>query len=400
VRDRLAEKIDHRTETLAALRRRSFRLALEELGVRDSVLSEELAACYFRHRYEELQLFADASEVIGQLADRYVLGLITNGNSDLDGSRLPGVFAFRLVADSIGIRKPDTRMFTMAAAAVPCRPAELVHVGDDLDKDVTAPRAAGARGVLLDRTGASRSANAVSNATITSLAELPAVIDALDAQAAANRGSVGVGPHPMPWPPDSHFDPDLLAQGDRRNVVDRYRYWRTEAVVADLDKRRHPFHVAIENWQHDLNIGTVVRNANAFLASSVRVVGRRRWNRRGAMVTDRYQHVEHHASIAELVTWAAREGLELVAIDNVPGALPIDRVELPRRCVLLFGQEGCGLSDEARQAAQLVCSIRQFGSTRSINAGVASGIAMHAWTSRYANRVDEQADADGQSPRR
>ena len=400
VRDRLAEKIDHRTETLSALRRRSFRVALEELGVSDAPLVEELATCYFRHRYDDLRLFDDASAMIARLSDRYVLGLITNGNSDLDGSRLPGVFAFRLVADSIGIRKPDPRMFTMAAAAVPCRPAELVHVGDDLDKDVTAPRAAGARGVLLDRAGPSRSANAVADATIASLTELPAVLDAFDAQSAADRGSVGVGPHPRPWPPDSHFDPELLAQGDRRNVVDRYRYWRTEAVVADLDKRRHPFHVAIENWQHDLNIGTVVRNANAFLASSVRVVGRRRWNRRGAMVTDRYQHVEHHASIAELVAWAEHEGLELVAIDNVPGALPIDRVDLPRRCVLLFGQEGCGLSDEARDAAHLVCSIRQFGSTRSINAGVASGIAMHAWTSRYAGRIDEQADADGQSPRR
>ena len=323
-----------------------FRVALEELGVRDSVLSEELAACYFRHRYHELRLFDDASEVIGRLAGRYVLGLITNGNSDLDGSRLPGVFAFRLVADSIGIRKPDPRMFTMAAAAVPCRPAELVHVGDDLDKDVTAPRAAGARGVLLDRTGVTRSANSVSDATITSLAELPAVIDALDAQSAANRGSVGVGPHPMPWPPDSHFDPELLAQGDRRNVVDRYRYWRTEAVVADLDKRRHPFHVAIENWQHDLNIGTVVRNANAFLASSVRVVGRRRWNRRGAMVTDRYQHVEHHASIAELVTWAER-GARACRDRQCAGHAPMDRVDLPRRCVLLFGQEGSGLSVEA-----------------------------------------------------
>ena len=177
----------------------------------------------------------------------------------------------------------------------------------------------------------------------------------------------------------------LLASGDRRNVIDRYRYWRTEEVVADLDTRRHPFHVAIENWQHDLNIGTVVRNANAFLAASVRVVGRRRWNRRGAMVTDRYQHVEHHASVEDLAAWADDAGLPLVAIDNLPGAVPIDCVELPRRCVLLFGQEGGGLSDGAREAAAFVCSIRQFGSTRSINAGVASGIAMHTWTSRHAH---------------
>ncbi|MSV91170.1 MAG: RNA methyltransferase, partial [Actinobacteria bacterium] len=107
----------------------------------------------------------------------------------------------------------------------------------------------------------------------------------------ADLATVGVGPHPQPWPLDPRFDPELLAEGDRRNVVDRYRYWRLEAIVADLDERRHPFHVAIENWEHDLNIGTVVRNANAFLANAVHIIGRRRWNRRGAMVTDRYQHV-------------------------------------------------------------------------------------------------------------
>ena len=108
---------------------------------------------------------------------------------------------------------------------------------------------------------------------------------------------VGVGPHPQPWPDDPRLDPALLAAGDRRNVVDGYRYWRRDAIVADLDARRHPFHVAVENWQHDLNIGSVVRNANAFLAAEVHIVGRRRWNRRGAMVTDRYQHVRHHATL-------------------------------------------------------------------------------------------------------
>jgi tRNA G18 (ribose-2'-O)-methylase SpoU len=167
-------------------------------------------------------------------------------------------------------------------------------------------------------------------------------------------------------------------------VVDRYRYWRRDAIVADLDLRRHGFHVAIENWEHDLNIGTVVRNANAFLAAEVHIVGRRRWNRRGAMVTDRYQHVRHHPTIAELTAWAEAEGLPLVGIDNLPGAVPLEEAALPERCVLLFGQEGPGLSPEARAAAALVCSIAQFGSTRSINAGVASGIAMHAWIRQHA----------------
>jgi tRNA G18 (ribose-2'-O)-methylase SpoU len=195
---------------------------------------------------------------------------------------------------------------------------------------------------------------------------------------------VGVGPWPGEWPTDTRFDPELLADGDRRNVVDRYRYWRREAIVADLDTRRHDFHVAVENWQHDLNIGTVVRTANAFLAREVHIVGRRRWNRRGAMVTDRYQHVRYHPTVEDLLEFAQSSGLALVGVDNLPGAVPLESVKLPRHCLLLFGQEGPGLSEPARQAAELVCSIAQYGSTRSINAGVASGIAMHTWVRQHA----------------
>jgi tRNA G18 (ribose-2'-O)-methylase SpoU len=202
-----------------------------------------------------------------------------------------------------------------------------------------------------------------------------------DAEAAE---MVGVGPHPEPWPDDPRLDPELLADGDRRNVIDRYRYWRHEAIVSDLDRRRHPFHVAIENWSHDMNIGTVVRNANAFAAAAVHVVGRRRWNRRGAMVTDRYQHLLHHPGIDEFVAWADAEGLPIWGIDNLPGSQPIETAALPERVVLLFGQEGPGLSEAARAAAATVLSITQFGSTRSINAGVASGIAMHTWTRQHA----------------
>ena len=116
--------------------------------------------------------------------------------------------------------------------------------------------------------------------------------------------SVGVGPWAGAWPDEPRYDPELLAAGDRRNVVDRYRYWTVEAIVADLDPGRHPFHVAIENFAHDLNIGTVVRTANAFLAAEVHIVGRRRWNRRGAMVTDRYQHLRHHGDVAALAALA------------------------------------------------------------------------------------------------
>ena len=195
---------------------------------------------------------------------------------------------------------------------------------------------------------------------------------------------VGVGPYPRPWPEDPRLDPVLLREGDRRNVIDAYRYWRVEAIVADLDPHRHDFHVAIENWAHDLNIGNVVRTANAFLAREVHIVGRRRWNRRGAMVTDRYQHIRHHEDIAGLAAWAAAESLPIIAIDNLPGAEPLESVALPRECVLLFGQEGPGLTSPACEVATQVCSIAQFGSTRSINAAVAAGIAMHAWIRQHA----------------
>jgi tRNA G18 (ribose-2'-O)-methylase SpoU len=196
---------------------------------------------------------------------------------------------------------------------------------------------------------------------------------------------VGVGPHPEPWPDDPRLDLELLANGDRRNVVDQYRYWHNDAIVADLDRRRFPFHVAIENWQHDMNIGSVVRNANAFLAAEVHIVGRRRWNKRGAMVTNRYQHIRYHSSIDEFVAWAKAADLLIIGIDILVGSEPIDEAVLPERCILLFGQEGPGLSDEARAAVERVCSIRQFGSTRSINAGVASGIAMYEWIRRHSN---------------
>ncbi len=202
---------------------------------------------------------------------------------------------------------------------------------------------------------------------------------------------VGVGPWPGPWPtgPGSEvYDEELLAGGDRRNVVDRYRYWSLEAIRADLDTRRHPFHVAIENWLHDFNIGTIVRSANAFLAAEVHVVGRRRWNRRGAMVTDRYQHVRHHASVAELVDHLADRpdgAVPVWGIDNLPGSRPLETTALPRRVCLLFGQEGPGLSDAARAACTGTLSIAQFGSTRSINASAAAAIAMHAWVRAHAD---------------
>lgn len=196
----------------------------------------------------------------------------------------------------------------------------------------------------------------------------------------------GVGPWPggrEEWPDDEHYDPELLEHGDTRNVIDRYRYWRMEAIVADLDEHRHPFHVAIENWQHDMNIGSIVRSANAFAADTVHIVGRRRWNKRGAMVTDRYQHVLHHATVDELVEWARTEKLPIIAIDNVPGCVKIETFTWPERCLMLFGQEGPGLSPEAIAAADAVVEITQFGSTRSINASAAAAVTMHSWVMQH-----------------
>lgn len=204
---------------------------------------------------------------------------------------------------------------------------------------------------------------------------------------------VGVGPWEGPWPTGHEYDAALLAEGDRRNVVDRYRYWTLEAIVADLDTRRHDFHVAIENWQHDFNIGTVVRTANAFLAREVHIVGNRRWNRRGAMVTDRYQHVRHHPTADDLAGYlhSLERPVRLMGIDNLPGSQHLETMEVPRRVCFLFGQEGPGLSEQARVACDGTFSIAQFGSTRSINASAAAAIAMHSWVRTYADLSGDSA---------
>ena len=214
----------------------------------------------------------------------------------------------------------------------------------------------------------------------------PAAVD--DEPTDPTAPSVGVGPHPQPWPDDPRLDPELLAAGDRRNVLDEYRYWRLEAIVADLDTRRAPLHVAIQNWEHDFNIGSVVRTANAFNVAGVHILGRRRWNRRGAMVTDRYLHVHHHASVEEFVAWAETAGVALVGVDNLPGSVPLETAELPEACCLVFGSEGPGLTDEVVAACDRLVAITQHGSTRSLNAGAAAAIAMYHWSLQHARALD------------
>jgi tRNA G18 (ribose-2'-O)-methylase SpoU len=206
-----------------------------------------------------------------------------------------------------------------------------------------------------------------------------------DAIPSVEQSTYGVGPWQGAWPVGEHFDRELLENGDSRNVVDQYRYWRMDAIVADLDQHRNSFHVAIENWQHDMNIGSIVRSANAFAARTVHIIGRKRWNKRGAMVTDRYQHVAYHEDVAGFVDWARQEKLPVIAIDNVPGSVIIETFAFPEACVLLFGQEGPGLSEAALDAADAIVEISQFGSTRSINASAAAAVTMHCWVTQHAD---------------
>jgi len=203
----------------------------------------------------------------------------------------------------------------------------------------------------------------------------------------------GVGPHPAPWPDDPRLDPQLLAQGDRRNVVDRYRYWTVEAVKADLDAHRAPLHVAIQNWEHDFNIGSIVRTANAFNVSCVHIIGRRRWNRRGAMVTDRYLDVEHHATEDDFLARMAQAGVVPIGVDNLPGSVPLETQRLPQRCCLIFGSEGPGLTDSLVAGCQRLVAITQYGSTRSINAGAAAAIAMYHWSCQWAGATPQPPES-------
>lgn len=197
---------------------------------------------------------------------------------------------------------------------------------------------------------------------------------------------IGVGPHSQPWPTDDRYDYELLQNGDRRNVEDKYRYWTVDAIKADLAMRRFGLHIAIENWQHDLNIGTIVRTANAFNVEAVHIVGRRHWNRRGAMVTDRYLAIYHHESVEAFRAALSRR--RIVVVDNIPGAIELSKTKLPKECVLVFGGEGPGVSEEMQAAADIVVAIEQFGSTRSVNVGVAGGIVMYAWMQQHVLNND------------
>jgi tRNA G18 (ribose-2'-O)-methylase SpoU len=191
----------------------------------------------------------------------------------------------------------------------------------------------------------------------------------------------GVGPWVGPLPADARYDADLLTTGDARNVEDRFRYMTVEAIKAELAKDRTTLHVAIENVEHDMNIGTIVRTANAFNVGAVHIIGRRQWNKRGAMVTDRYLDVFHHVSLVDFQ--ATVRGKPIIAVDNLEGSVPLDSFAFPKDCVLVFGSERDGISVEMRELAQDMVAVEQQGSTRSLNAGVAAGIVMYAWQRQW-----------------
>lgn len=194
----------------------------------------------------------------------------------------------------------------------------------------------------------------------------------------------GVGPHPQPWPQGDQYDEVLLKAGDSRNVPDLYRYWTVEAIKSDLDHHRQPLEIAIENVDRDFNMGTIVRAANAFNVAKVHIIGRRQWNKRGAMATDLYMHVEYHQTVQDFALAMRARQLSMIAIDIVDGAQSLASVSLPKQSVLVFGSEREGLSHELLQAADLTVCIEQLGSTRSLNVGVAAGIAMYVWVQQHA----------------
>lgn len=169
----------------------------------------------------------------------------------------------------------------------------------------------------------------------------------------------------------------LTVQNDTRNVIDKYKGLSVAEIKDNLDRSRHDFHVAIENFQHDFNIGTIARNANAFNAAGIHIIGRRHWNRRGAMKTEAYMNIFHHKTVMEFINWAKQNNLKLIAVDNQKGSKKLNEIELEKGSILVFGNESDGLSKEMVEACKEMVAIEQFGSTRSVNVGVASGILMY-----------------------
>lgn len=181
--------------------------------------------------------------------------------------------------------------------------------------------------------------------------------------------------------------PDYIVghTGDRRNVIDHYKSWTDSAIRQDLQDRSIPLEVVAENFAYDFNIATVVRNANAFNARSVHIVGRKRWDKRGAVGTYNYTPVHHHEDPEVFYAGLRSRGFLIVAIDNVPGSHELQGFDWgsPRPLALIFGQESIGVSNISLAHADAVLRIEQYGSVRSLNVGVTSGIVIHQVASAW-----------------
>ena len=174
-----------------------------------------------------------------------------------------------------------------------------------------------------------------------------------------------------------------IPREDTRNVLDEFKGWDHDAIVHELDSRGTGLEIAIENTERDFNMGTIVRSANAFGVRHVHVIGRKQWNKRGAMATDKYLHVHYYQTVDEFAMAMEERNKSIIAVDNVAGSVPLMSALLPENAVLVFGQEGPGISEELANVAEKTVAIEQFGSTRSLNVGVAAGIAMYAWLQQH-----------------
>ena len=169
---------------------------------------------------------------------------------------------------------------------------------------------------------------------------------------------------------------------DTRNLIDEYKGLTNEQVFSKLDKNRTPLEIAIENVEHDFNIGSIVRTANSFNVAKVHIIGKKKYNRRGAMCTDKYLKIIHHPTIESFLE--SQKNRELVAIENnTPRAKALQGKKFTKNTTLIFGSENNGISDELLEASSDVRFIESFGSTRSVNVGVAAGIAMY----EYARQI-------------
>lgn len=198
-------------------------------------------------------------------------------------------------------------------------------------------------------------------------------------------------------------------EDDTRNLIDKYKGLSNEEVFAKLSKRRLSLEVAIENVEHDFNIGTVVRNANNFNVSKVHIIGRKKYNRRGAMCTDKYLEIVHWGTVSDFLRDQHNRDRELVAIENnvskevleeiygsefieksrdrgLTGVKSLMLKKFIQNTTLLFGSEGNGLSKEILKGCDDIREIPDYGSTRSVNVGVASGIAMYEWAKQWVKK--------------